>query len=538
MVLRSTSSGRAGAAGQRRWGVAAAVPFAATLFTGILVAVTLPSLRQPFWFDEQWRAYDVSAGAGWWSTIAHSRAPMSAGWYVVEKLGIWWGGNTELALRLANLAWLPVLGYSTFALARRLLGAVWGAAAAAAVMVNGVILGYAIQFKPFVADAAGTVTTVAALTWLLQKDAGDRRRWWGIAAASAGLLVATPAVFAAGPLLVLLLWTWWRGGRQDRLLLAGPLVAGFVGLAHLSLFVLRQNSLSASNYWNPYFPPHSAGGLLAFVVNKTAGFFPHFVSGDAGPTVGSTYRLGLPGPLSILLGVLLVLLLCLGGWQAWESAAGRVLLVAIVFSFPVTLLAAWLRLWPYGFVRTNFYEIPLLYLVAVLGLRKAAALFGAINSEVAAAVVAGLAIFPALVAGWVTIGTIGPATSPAQGRYGGAIEQAVAQVRVHADASTVVVVAGDMAYEGWHYYMYFRRNEPSSEIPASQSIFVVDHGDSAVGRFVSARPATRTTYYYVPVGATGAEVAADKAVLRNVGFCTAQAWTIPVSGLLIRMTRC
>ena len=49
------------------------------------------------------------------------------------------------------------------------------------------------------------------------------------------------------------------------------------------------------------------------------------------------------------------------------SSRGRTLLFAIVASQVLTLIASSQRYWPFGFVRTNYYLIPLLMLLAGIG---------------------------------------------------------------------------------------------------------------------------------------------------------------------------
>ena len=63
---------------------------------------------------------------------------------------------------------------------------------------------------------------------------------------------------------------------------------------------------------------------------------------------------------SWILSVAFVLLLCIGIVVASCSQRGRSLLVAFGGSLGLTAIASYIRYWPFGFVRTYFYLVPLL----------------------------------------------------------------------------------------------------------------------------------------------------------------------------------
>ena len=534
-----------------------------------LVGVAERAIRQPFWYDEQWRAYFVSVRHGWWAAIAKSNAPMSAGWYVSERFSMSVLGDREWVLRFSNLGWALVMAIATFALARRWMGSGLSTFIAALVMLNSGLLYYAIQFKPFVADAAGTVVAVAALMWA-RTARSTRQRVAGFVLASLALTTATPAVFVVVPLLAYLLLGWFREGRKDRVLLIGCLATLLVGAVHLRFFVMRQNTLSSSNYWNANFAPHSSiSALWHFVGKQTQTYVPGFLTSTYLKSKAGGYPVQLTHGWNTAVAASLWLLLALGAYHAAKSGPGRMLLIGVAASFPITLVASWLRLWPYGFVRTNYYIVPLLYVLCAIGfVRAVTAAMGAArrsgqpwqegaapgprpriggpwftrHGPRAAAVAVGAAaslaaLVAALVAGSMAVGVLRGGTQPSPLAYGRTIESAVDDVRANANATTAVVVAGPMAYRGWQYYMFFKSGMPGVEVPQDRTEFV-RHGDPRLGRLRADHPGITSVFYYMPMGSTGASLHADESLMLTAGFCPQGRRNFAASGLLVRLAAC
>ena len=68
-----------------------------------------------------------------------------------------------------------------------------------------------------------------------------------------------------------------------------------------------------------------------------------------------------------ILSALWVVLLCLAVVALARSSRGRALLVAVGGSLALTLVASFVRSWPFGFARTNLWVEPLLVLMAGIG---------------------------------------------------------------------------------------------------------------------------------------------------------------------------
>ena len=138
---------------------------------------------------------------------------------------------------------------------------------------------------------------------------------------------------------------------------------------------------------------------------------------------------------------------------------GRTLLVAIGGSIGLTLIASYLRYWPFGFVRTNFYLVPLLILLAGIGavsatsflvkrigvLRQRAAT-GSARTVIAVALVVLLALVMTGVglAATYEVGSYQQLRdSGSPNGYGYAIGAAVVSMKHQAKPGAALVVAGE-----------------------------------------------------------------------------------------------
>lgn len=323
--------------------------------------------------------------------------------------------------------------------------------------------------------------------------------------------------------------------------LVGAVVSGVIVLAHLTFFVLPQNALTKSNFWDPQFMPHDGvGRQLAFVGDGLRGFVTGIFT--------SSPQAGLPGLLvgpgwSWLLTLAFGVLLCVGVVEMARSERGRTILFAIVASQVLTLVASYLRYWPFGFVRTNFYLIPLLMLLAGVGgvaavrfgssfFRRAASPPAGARRPGSARGVAGAALC-VLIGVTITVGLVLAATdeigayrqlrgSTSAEQYGAQIGTVVASVQDQARPGSAVVVTGSvMTNPGWKYYGYEYAGQSTrtgQQVPMSHVIFPVHHGSPAITAFLD-RLTPSQVFLYVPFGTTGEEFGRDTAAITRGGVC-------------------
>jgi len=534
---------------QRRRLAAAIV--ACAVVPSIVVVSLWDNLTEPFWFNEQWRAYYISNSGNWWGALKTDGAPFPAGWYFLERIAGAVFGSTELVLRIPTALFLPAGCVLLLLLARRWMP-LWAALVVALVgSLTGTLVSYAVQLSEYQIDAAGAVAVVLLheIVWDVKQPTWRSMRillaYGGIALTC---IFSTPVVFIAGPLLLLDAVRSLRRPLGPRLV--GAVAAGVVILVELAAFVLPQSSLRASAYWDQQFLPHSGlGAQAAFVGDGLRGFVTGIFT--------SSPQSGLPGlvlgtqwawALTLAFG----LLLCVGVVEAARSSHGRTLLFAIVVSQVLTLIASSQRYWPFGFVRTNYYLIPLLMLLAGLG-GAVLARFGAglltrttgsrrawtalprraAGVVLCAAVLAsvGLAVASEVGAYRQTRGSVNAA------QYGSGIGTVVTAVQTQArHGAAVVVTGGVMTNPGWRYYGYEydgRATKSGRQIPLSRVSFPAQHGSPAITAMVD-RLNPSQVFLYVPFGTTGAEVGSDtRAIVRNGNCGELGSKGYGVSGLLI-----
>ena len=483
------------------------------LMVAVLICAGLPTvflaslwgnLTEPFGFNEQWRAYYISNSGNWWAVLKDAGggtggigAPFPAGWYFLERISGSLFGSTELALRLPTAAFLPLSCVLLMLLARRWMSTPAAVVVALLGTLIGSLVSYAVQLSEYQIDAAATVAVVL----LHDVAADDKSPSWRappVYLAYGGIALAcvfsTPAVFIAGPLLLLDAVRAVRGRRVGPPVVAA-VAAGAVILAHLELFVLPQNANDVRNggYWAPNFMPHHGlGNQVAFVWDGLWGFVTEPFTRAIQPTLPGVL---LSGGWTWALSVAVALLLCLGVVDLARSTRGRTMLFAIGGSLALTLVASYLRDWPFGFVRTNFYLIPLLILIAGIGaVRSVPGRWRACTRSASAGpclppLVAGVAVFALIAVGVGLAATDEVAayhalrTSTTAPVYGNRIGDAVATVRAWAKPGAAVVVAGAMAIPGWKYYQYEytgKATQTGPQIASNHVDFVVDHGSPSV----------------------------------------------------------
>ena len=247
-----------------------------------------------------------------------------------------------------------------------------------------------------------------------------------------------------------------------------------------------------------------------------------------------------------------VVLLCVGVVVAAVSSRGRTLLFAIVASQVLTLIASSQRYWPFGFVRTNYYLIPLLMLLAGIGgvriARLGVGLLGRLSGSRQAGSVflrrlAGVVLCAVVLVavGLAVAGEVGAYRqtrgSVTAAQYGDQIGTVVRAVQNQArQGATVIVTGGVMTDPGWRYYGYEydgRATKSGRQIPLSRVSFPAQHGSPAITAMVD-RLNPSQVFLYVPFGTTGAEVGEDTRAVDGKGNCREVGTKgYGVSGLLI-----
>ncbi len=513
------------------------------------------NLNLPFWYNEQWRAYYIADHGNWWQALRNDGAPFPAGWYLIERVSGDLFGTTELALRLPTAVFLPISCVLFMLLARRWMPLVPAVLLALIGSLFGSLQVFSVQLSEYQIDAAA-VLMIVLMHEIASDMAADPQRPSRVYLAYAGIAVAclfsTPAIFVAGPILA---FDVLRDARRRTFTVQSRAAvgAGVVALAHLGLFVVRQNALTKSPYWDSQFlPHHGLGGQLTFVWRGLESFFTGAFTSAFTPQFSTLLS---PG-WGATVGVVWAALVGVGVIEAARSTRGRFLLLATASPLVLTLVASYVRYWPFGFGRTNLYEVPLLLLVAGIGVAGTATRFVTNGprqarhtrvttaskrlAQVGRIVVLGAALF-ALVASCLFVITSYDQLrlTPALPAYGNEIGQAAATVRHEATGRSVVVVAGDMAIPGWRYYEdeYSGKSvETGAALPIDHELFVVQHGSPSVTRFVR-RTRPSKVFLYVPVGTTGPEIQQDIDAAVAGGACSQPTSHIfPTSGMLVTLS--
>lgn len=526
----------------------------------VLVSVCLPlgvvislwvNLSTPFWFNEQWRAYYIAMPNHWWSALKADGAPFPAGWYFLERASAFLFGSTELALRLPTALFLPVTSLMLFLLATRWMP-LWAALGVSLVgSLTGGIVSYAVQLSEYQIDAAAAVAVILLheiATSSLPSGRAYHHADWAYAGIAVACILSTPTIFLAGPLLLLDAVRLVQQRVVARQLVV-VVVSGGLILLHLGTFVIRQSALTKSTYWDAQFLPHSGlGRQVKFVLDGLKGFllkpFTHSPHSSIPALLSSRWSWG----LSICFGILFAL----GVVQAARSQRGRAILLALGGSLVLTLVASYLRYWPFGFVRTNLYLVPILILVAGIGASHtvSTALGWSAGSGIHSA--RPLWVLPGIFAGLITLLTLtgfgfaatyeissyGQLRDSAKGvAYGNAIGSAVDTVAAKATRDDVLLVAGFMAIQGWQYYQSEDTGSPSRNeaIPGSHVLYLADHGSPSITRMIDRFHPTKV-FIYIPDGTTSQDLQLDSKAVTAAEPCeTASAQQFLGSGLLVTL---
>jgi hypothetical protein len=532
---------------------------AAVLVTGglpiVMIASLWNNLTLPFYFNEQWRAYYISVSGNWWVALQGRgvvpSGPFPAGWYFLERVSAWIFGSTELVMRLTTAMFLPLGCVLLMLLARRWMPLVTAVIVALAGGLTGTLTVYAVQLAPYEVDFAAVVAVVLLHEIATDHDSGSLRSvrvYVAYAGIAAACVFSTPAIFIAAPIFLLDVVRAARGRALTAPAL-GACGAGLVALLHLKLFVVPQSALTKSAYWDPQFLPHAGiGSQLAFVWDGLRGYVTGtFTASD------SAHLPELLSPrLSWIVAIAFGIFLCIGIAVLTRTARGRTVLVAIVGSLGLTLIASFQRYWPFGFVRTNFYLVPLLILIAGVGAARAGSFllerirqYDPPSARQSLIKLAAVGLSVVLLAGVVLavvyeVGTYRQVNdAAAKPAYGYKIASAVAAANKRARPGSALVVAGLMATGGWEYYQYEytgRAVESRQQLSADHSVYVRNHGSPAITRFVR-QVNPKQLFLYVPYGTTGAELDLDAKAIAEASNCrTVIQSYYDQSGLLYTMS--
>ena len=259
---------------------------------------------------------------------------------------------------------LPVTCLLFFLLARRWVPVLVALGLALAGTLTGDFISYSLQLSEYIIDAAAVIVVV------LLHDIADgtverRTIYLAYAGMAVACLFSTPAIFVLGPLLLLDVFRQFQRHDLGARTIAAA-VAGSVAVAHILFFVMPQNSVSKRSYWDGQFVPHTGvGPLIAFVWDGLRGFVTSGFTDSYGPH-SSVLTIPHVGGIDGILSALWVVLLCLAVVALACSSRdapcrGRGRIPAL------TLVASFVRSWPFGFARTNLWLEPLLVLMAGIG---------------------------------------------------------------------------------------------------------------------------------------------------------------------------
>jgi hypothetical protein len=543
----------------------------------LVVQRLMPQVTRPLWYDEQWRAFHFSlAGPEFWAGIREANAPLAGGWVALVKLSTSLLGNREVPLRLPGVVAFLLIGVATYALARRFLGTPGSLLVAAAVVVNGSILELALQLKPFGLEVLAA--ELAFLLWLgaQRPGRGPAARLAGYAGIGLCAVAGTAAAFVVGPLLLVDAVRLARERTLGRFL--APSVAGAIALVHLQGFVLLQTKQTEGDYWDAYFlPGGSLGDKVGFTVDRLSGFFPEVLTARDG-VAGAALTFG--DAAAWMLAPFLVLALLLGVVAALRSRPGRALLAMLLLSLVAQLVASSMRMWPFGFARTNLFMVPFFYLLAAMGvawslstLRRLAArraparswleagpvvrwamrglwalwlaapprlapvlgpgrvrrlagrapAGGPAVASVALAVLATLAAVNLVSVGQVSMAQLRLAERDNDARpFGAELRGLVRTTRLRTTPTDVVVHVGDMTTKGWLYYMradydgYSSAVRPRSTVPPRQTITSAD--PAVLERFLARNPRARSVFVVIQRGEPAEDINGVYRVLRDTGY--------------------
>jgi hypothetical protein len=539
--------------------VAEAVAIAGLVALAGLIEFSLRSmLTRPFYSDESWRAYDISIGTGFLAHLNTSGAPLPLGWVAIENVARVLSGNTEAGLRAPMFLALPGLGVATYLLARRWLGRCVSFCAAALLLVNSWTVNNALQLKSYSYEGLLAVAAVAAYLGV-QRASRHRARLLLYAALGVTCVFSLPNLFVVGPLLALDLIQAIRARDNIALRIGGEALAAGIALSHYVYFIRPQAAVAGTDYWVHAYAPHQLGPLARFTIKRVADYFPGMITGVAGVT-NSLPHYRLPHDAHELLGAVVALLVAAGIVAAAREAAGRALVAATGGALVLELAASMAQRWPFGMIRVNIFELPLLYILMGIGAVQLVAALGGRSGEHAAALpatwwrglalgVAAIALLAAGVPGGLATARALAQTSQLKSEpvdFSG-VKAAVAHARGLAAPDDLAIIRADYGSppvwygEQWLYYMNYYQGYPTQTaarpaIPAGNTISVSYVTPATVTRFLASHPGAPAIFlleFNLPGGSPSPLLHQQSLrTLRRFGYCPTSQRTYAATGLL------
>ena len=526
------------------------VALAATATTGLIL--TSRVVTRPLWYDEQWRAYYFAMhGHQFWNDITHANAPSALLYIAVEKLSTGIFGQYPWALRLPAAAAIPVLAVLIYGYARRFTAPPGALLAAVVTAGSSGVLRQALQVKPYLLEAAATVTVL--LLWSAARPGRGRRAARVALFTAAGVIscLSVAGIFVIAPLAVgeaVLI----RGDLRRRaraFLDALPALA--ISLLHTGLFVAAQSDQRKSTFWD-----------FAFASGRGIGGGLHFLARGTGQLAAGTF-LGFSAASPPLTGVAhlqwvtpTVTVLVLLGWATaaatlWRSRAGRQLLAVAGCILAGTALASALRYWPYGLQRTNIFALPVLAVLAIAGWTVwwraawAAARSGARRTGPRRATAPAL-ILPSLLAcaGMALLALTGAQldqwrVDSRNAIYGDQVTRAAFHVRAEARPGQLVAYGTDMAIKGWRWALDDAAGPAGlRRIPPRDQLAFTSYDDGSLAAALKARHGTSRAYVYLAKGFGDASARAVGRQLAAAGWCRVSRQDFPSSGVLDTLRPC
>lgn len=333
----------------------------AILFDGFLTA--------PFWFDEQWRAYQIAL-PGLHMGLGDSYAPLSPTWVLVERSLIELLPTKELVLRVPEMVCGLLLGPAFYLLARKLMLRWIAVVATLALILNPATIYYGTQMKTYGVEALATV--VVLLLWCRGRRARSPRTrlgWYGAIAVVGSFSVPVP--FIVGPLFALdLVEGVARHRRNLRALgerIAGPLAAGAALLIYTLVAIIPQSLAGATINWRADYAPHRVSALWSFLTSHAPTYLVGSITGVPELDTVRIWRAPTGRVLSDLIDAVLFAVVVLGAYRIRRRPLGRAVIAVACGGLLLQFIASWARTWPFGGTRADVFFAPVVFLLAGAG---------------------------------------------------------------------------------------------------------------------------------------------------------------------------
>jgi hypothetical protein len=514
-----------------------------------VIALLLPGIQRPFNVDEGWRAFYISRGRDFWSTLRHIDAPLPAGWVLLVKADQLVFGNVESRLRALSLVCLPLLAVATYALARRFAGRIVALLTGALVILDSGVLTYATQAKQYVFEALCTVLLL--ITWLaaLRGERPLRARLGLALLCGVWTVFATPVLFVLLPLVALELLAAVRAAGWAKLprRLGVPVAALVPGLAHMAVFVRHESanvgtSVHLVQYWVGDFPPAGGPGpWFAWLGRQLHGLVPGIVTvGEPGPP---DFPLPHTPELNTASGGLVVAALAVAVLAAALAArrnpdVGK-LHVAMFGALAIELVLSGFHAWPFGWSRANVFLVPLVYVQAAAAagwLLRPGAAWPAVRLLLVGVLLAGGGVAALQARNQIRALRLDLGPKAPQGQMRTVVEQVRHRSGPH-DVAVVVIQGPLFSYYLRDYQGYPADVASRPPIRADRIEFVGRFDDPTVPPFVDAHRGAQRVVLWEPVGVSGRLHGAQVAALESLGYRAVWSRNYSGTGLLTVLQR-